>query len=161
MKNKIIYLASIILLAASCKVGPNYVKPTIQTPGSFRFAEGTADSALNLKWWTLFNDDYLTALVDSALVHNQDVMIAASRIEEARAVVGFNKADMLPVIGYDGGASRYTSNFPGAGCSGPYNDFSGVATWHGSSIFGGSTGEPPRPPERSYWQHNIIKGLFS
>lgn len=128
MKNKIIYLASIILLAASCKVGPNYVKPTIQTPGSFRFAEGTADSALNLKWWTLFNDDYLTALVDSALVHNQDVMIAASRIEEARAVVGFNKADMLPVIGYDGGASRYTSNFPGQGVQGPYNDFSGVAT---------------------------------
>ncbi len=128
MKRNIIYLASIILLAASCKVGPNYVKPTVQTPGSFRFAEGTADSTLNLKWWTLFNDNYLTTLVETALANNQDVLITASRIEEARAAVGYNKADQFPVIGYDGGASRYTSNFPGQGVQGPYNDFSGVAT---------------------------------
>jgi multidrug efflux system outer membrane protein len=32
------------------------------------------------------------------------------------------------VIGYDGSASRYTSNLPGQGVQGPFNDFSGVAT---------------------------------
>ena len=118
----------LILLASSCKVGPNFVKPSVQSPESFRYAEGTPDSVLNLQWWTLFNDEYLTNLVETALVHNQDVLIAASRIEEARAAVGFNKADQFPVIGYDGGASRYTSNIPGQGVQGPYNDFSGVAT---------------------------------
>jgi len=128
MKRNFLYFTLIILLTISCRVGPNYVKPTVQSPESFRYAEGTPDSVLNLQWWTLFNDDYLTNLVETALVHNQDVLIAASRIEEARAALGYNKADQFPVIGYDGGASRYTSNLPGQGVQGPYNDFSAVAT---------------------------------
>jgi len=104
------------------------VKPTVQIPDSFRSVEGTADSVLNLQWWSLFNDENLNTLVQSALANNQDVLIAASRIEQARAAVGYNKADQFPVIGYDGAASRYTGNFPGSGVQGPYNDFSGVAT---------------------------------
>jgi multidrug efflux system outer membrane protein len=128
MKKTLIYSFILIIIISACKVGPNYVKPSIQSPESFRFAQGPPDSVLNLQWWTLFNDDYLSTLVETALAHNQDVLIAASRIEEARAAVGYNKADQFPVIGYDGGASRYTSNFPGQGVQGPYNDFSGVAT---------------------------------
>ncbi|MCA9735515.1 efflux transporter outer membrane subunit, partial [candidate division KSB1 bacterium] len=128
MKIRVLYILSLALLMSACKVGPNYKRPEIQTPDVFRYASGTPDSVLNLQWWSLFNDEYLTGLVEMALTNNQDVLMAASRIEQARAAVGYNKADMFPVIGYDGGATRYTSNFPGQGVQGPYNDFSGVAT---------------------------------
>jgi multidrug efflux system outer membrane protein len=55
-------------------------------------------------------------------------LIAASRIEEARAVVGYNKADQWPAIGYDGSGSRQQINLSQLGINEPFNSFSGTAT---------------------------------
>lgn len=47
-------------------------------------------------WWTQFNDPTLTALIDEALAHNSDLLLAATRIEEARASLGLREADRRP-----------------------------------------------------------------
>lgn len=127
MRKSLIYLILFLLGFTSCKVGPNYIRPEHQSPDAFRFSQSTADSVLNLKWWELFANDELTGLINRALVNNQDVLIAASRIEEARANVGYNKADQYPQIGYNGSAARGLSNIPGSGVQGPFNDFSASA----------------------------------
>lgn len=127
MKPKIIFFSIIVFIVAltGCKVGPNYKQPQLHTLQSYRFdsISTQADSVLNLKWWELFNDDELAALIDTALVNNQNVLMAASRIEEAMAMVGYSKADLWPVLGYDGTASRYQLNLDGTGTSDPFNSF--------------------------------------
>ncbi len=105
------YLAYFILsiVLVSCAVGPKYQSPSIENPESFRFQDDSRDSLVNLQWWTIFNDPVLETFILEALENNKDVLIAASRIEQARANVGFNKADFGPKIGVEGVAGK--SNF--------------------------------------------------
>jgi multidrug efflux system outer membrane protein len=96
---------------AGCMLGPDFQKPVVETPERFRFADPEAEEAVSLKWWELFNDPVLASLVTTALRENKDVLIAASRIEEARASLGFTRADMYPTFDLQAGAGR--GNFAG------------------------------------------------
>jgi multidrug efflux system outer membrane protein len=96
----------VIVFLTGCMMGPDFQKPVLEAPESFRFGEAEAEPLVNLKWWELFNDPVLTSLVASALSDNKDLRIAASRIEEARASLGFTRADMYPRLDLEAGASR-------------------------------------------------------
>ncbi|HIE55085.1 MAG TPA: hypothetical protein EYP90_07890, partial [Chromatiaceae bacterium] len=106
----------IVLLAAlslvGCAVGPDFKPPVVSTPESYRLDIMPVESGINLKWWELFNDPVLYTLVTTSLENNKDLKIAASRIEQARAFVGFNRADQFPHIDIEGGAD--TGNFFGS-----------------------------------------------
>ncbi len=99
------------LLLTGCMVGPDFVPPTVETPTDYRFDAGEAAVEVNLKWWELFKDPILYELITTSLVNNRDVQIAASRIEEARAVLGFVGADRYPSFFIEGDAA--TGNFLG------------------------------------------------
>jgi multidrug efflux system outer membrane protein len=53
-------------------------------------------------WWELFRDDTLQTLIRTALTNNYDVRIAATRVEQARAVLAENRAGYFPQVGYTG-----------------------------------------------------------
>ena len=105
---KLAYIVALMMIVSftGCAVGPDFKKPDVQPPDKFRFSDSEAESVVNLKWWELFNDPVLNLLVITALNDNKDVRIAASRIEEARASLGFTKADMYPRLDVEAGASR-------------------------------------------------------
>ncbi len=105
----IISLALVSVLLAGCAVGPDFKDPVVGTPEAFRTQTMPSDSAEDLKWWALFDDPVLYTLVVTALENNRDIKIAASRIEQARATVGFTRADQLPQI--SGQAGAYTGNY--------------------------------------------------
>ncbi|MCF8366709.1 MAG: efflux transporter outer membrane subunit [Bacteroidales bacterium] len=114
MRTHTYYLITLILLAlffSGCMVGPKYQKPVTNSPEAYRMGESNPDSAYNLRWWELFNDPVLNNLITSALDQNKDIRIAVSRIGQARATLGFTKADQYPKIGYEAGASH--GNFAG------------------------------------------------
>jgi multidrug efflux system outer membrane protein len=94
------------LAMAGCAVGPNYHRPAVEQPRSFRFAEGTQDAAsmANMPWWEVFRDEALQALLRKALVNNFDLRIAAARVEQARAQARAAGAQLLPGIGLTGAA---------------------------------------------------------
>ena len=99
-------------LTASCTLGPNYKRPVVETPAVHRGATpGTAgpESLADLKWFELFHDDQLTALVSTALKENFEVRIAAERVLQARAAYGITRADQFPSVGVsvDAIAARY------------------------------------------------------
>jgi outer membrane protein, multidrug efflux system len=102
---KIILLIVLIVSFSGCAVGPDFQKPNVTAPAKFRFDYSNVDTTEILCWWNLFNDPNLDTLVKIALKENKDVRIAAARIEEARANVGYNRADMWPKIGYEGNIS--------------------------------------------------------
>jgi multidrug efflux system outer membrane protein len=90
-------------------MGPDFEEPVVETPQSFmndRFDSLNIDPGIEIAWWRLFEDETLDALIDSALTGNRSVRIAASRIEEARAALGFTRADLYPSITVQGSASR-------------------------------------------------------
>jgi len=101
----------LLLLIAGCAVGPDYKEPIVAAPATYR-TEGMPPAPINdLKWWELFEDPQLAALVKTALENNRDVKIAVSRIEQALATVGFTRADQYPRLDISAGAS--TGNFNG------------------------------------------------
>jgi multidrug efflux system outer membrane protein len=110
MRKLLIYIPVLILAVNGCMVGPKLEKPKVETPDNYRFAESPQDSLEYLAWWEVFGDEYLERLIDSALENNRNLRIAASRILEAQAVVGYNRADIYPNFGYDGSASRQKPN---------------------------------------------------
>ena len=94
MKKEIRNIGFMLVLAGivfSCKVGPNYQEPENETPQTFRYTNSATDSIINLHWWDLFHDPVLDTLIVTALRQNKDLLIAASRIEQARANVKFKK----------------------------------------------------------------------
>ncbi len=105
---KIFILTLIMFLGFyGCMVGPDFQKPVVDAPARYHYDSSTVvDTVLNLEWWSLFNDSILERLIDTALVKNQDVLIAASRVQEARYVVGYTKSDQYPSFGYTGEGSR-------------------------------------------------------
>ena len=139
MKQKFITYLGIFLViisVASCKVGPNYKKPELASPEIFNYEKNPIDSIINLKWWELFQDPILDTLIATALRDNKDVLIAASRVEESRANLGFTKADYGPKIGVQAGAGG--SNFNGANVSNnTYNSFGASATFNWEIDFWG------------------------
>jgi multidrug efflux system outer membrane protein len=90
------------VLTASCTFGPNYKRPVVETPQTYRGAPastGTAASLADLKWFDLFKDEALTTLVGDALKQNFELRIAAERVLQARAAYGITRSDQFPTVG--------------------------------------------------------------
>ncbi|MGB2890382.1 MAG: efflux transporter outer membrane subunit [Candidatus Acidiferrales bacterium] len=107
--NKFIALMSIAILSSGCAVGPNYKKPAVTVPGTYRGLApeeaGKTESASigDQKWQEVFQDEQLRSLIRTALQQNYDVRIAGARILEAQAQLGITRADQFPSV--SGGAS--------------------------------------------------------
>jgi outer membrane protein, multidrug efflux system len=109
-------LSLTLLLSTGCAVGPNYKRPSVDVPGMYRgttpqdAAQPAPESLGDQKWWEVFQDRQLQDLIHTALQHNYDVRIAATRILEAQAQLGITRADQLPTI--SGGASAVNERNP-------------------------------------------------
>jgi outer membrane protein, multidrug efflux system len=98
-------LLSATLLTSGCTVGPNYKRPIVAVPSSYRgmFPEQGAQTQIaplgDQKWWDIFQDEQLRALIRTALAQNYDLRIAGSRVLEAHAQLGITRADQFPTLG--------------------------------------------------------------
>ena len=101
------------IILAGCAVGPDFKEPVLETPESYRIDEMPEEAVEDLKWWELFDDPVLHTLVTTALENNLDLKIAVARIEQARAFVGFNRADLYPRLDVQGGAFAGNNISPG------------------------------------------------
>jgi multidrug efflux system outer membrane protein len=131
---RLISLSLVMLLLSGCAVGPNYKRPSVNVPGTYRgampqeTANPAAESLGDQKWWEVFEDQQLQDLIHTAFQQNYDVRIAATRILEAQAQVGITRADQLPTI--NAGAqtvdqrSARTKLFPAFGTSAHQVDLS-------------------------------------
>jgi len=105
-------------VSSSCTVGPNYNKPLVVEPTVYRgeaaelSAKPDVASFGDQKWWDVFQDEALQTLIRAALEQNYDVRIAATRILEARALLGIAQADQLPEV--TASASVFSQRSPAA-----------------------------------------------
>jgi multidrug efflux system outer membrane protein len=102
-------LLCLLLLGFSvlaCTVGPKYQRPNVEVPKVYR---GTAPDAAaptpsaeplgEAKWWTVFQDEQLQALIRTALKQNYDLRIAAERVLAAQAQLRIVRSNQYPSAG--------------------------------------------------------------
>lgn len=84
---------------AACAMGPNYTRPDLPVPESYRpAAEGEAQSIADLPWWELLKDEALQKLVRIALEENKDLHRAAAVVEEFEARFGGGELAFAPQL---------------------------------------------------------------
>lgn len=105
-----IMLIPISIFLTSCKLGPDYIRPAVPAPPSFRAPEAMpapeAASIADLQWFDIFKDEQLQALIRRALEQNYDLREAVARVEQARAILGITRADQFPNLAA-GGAVQF------------------------------------------------------
>jgi NodT family efflux transporter outer membrane factor (OMF) lipoprotein len=107
MSRTLVILLSLIL--AGCAMGPNYQAPKIVAPTRFRAdtAPQSPESLADRKWSTVFNDDVLTELVETALKQNYDLRIAVERVLQSRAQLGIQQSAYFPNVN---GTATFSAN---------------------------------------------------
>ena len=115
-----------VVVWCGCTVGPNYKRPTVDVPVTYRDASAetqsspehnatpstpqqTAGSLGDEKWWDVFQDEELRSLIRIALKNNYDVRIAATRVLQAQAQLGITRADQYPSLGVGGSVADQRS----------------------------------------------------
>ncbi|MDB5478665.1 MAG: transporter [Alphaproteobacteria bacterium] len=126
-------LVSALLLSA-CAVGPNYQKPFFSLPDHWPWQQDVAKhpdvkrtDTVSRDWWQDFKDPALNAVIDEGRKNNADLVIAAARVAQARALLSTRQSDLYPSLDVQGGATRTSrsqeatiSGFPAS--SKPFND---------------------------------------
>jgi multidrug efflux system outer membrane protein len=98
--------AALATLFSACTVGPNYVRPTVETAPGWRIDYPKAADVANLKWWEQFGDPVLNQLVETALRDNRDLRVAAARVDQFIGALTTTGSQLYPQIGYGADASR-------------------------------------------------------
>lgn len=94
-------------LATGCTMGPDYHRPVLDMPESYRFASAEqAESFANLPWWEVFKDPYLQDLIRTALANNYDLKQAVARVEQARNIAVAAKSPLFPQVNYGADLGR-------------------------------------------------------
>jgi outer membrane protein, multidrug efflux system len=101
---KLLTAALLSGLLSGCAVGPNYHRPPVQAPNSFRdladnpqLQTQTASYA-DLPWWQVFQDLKLQELIRAALKQNYDLQLATERINAARAELAVTRSRLFPQV---------------------------------------------------------------
>ena len=144
MRSSSLLLMFAAVLAAGCSLAPETREPTTVLHLPAEYAAASPDSAAMAdsvrrvreaeRWWTVFNDPVLEALVDTALAANLDLREAVARVEEVRQRYRIARADLFPQIGVS--------------ADGTYQDAPTNAGFAGEIGGGGQPGQPSFFPDR-------------
>jgi multidrug efflux system outer membrane protein len=96
---RLISLSLLILTLTGCTVGPDYVRPTVETPPAWRLTDTEAQQTANTAWWQQLGDPVLNNLIASAIKENKDLMVATARVDQFAAQYGVIRADLYPQVG--------------------------------------------------------------
>ncbi|PCM49585.1 multidrug transporter [Pseudomonas fluorescens] len=105
-----ISLLSLAVLLTGCSLIPEYQRPA--SPSAAQYPQGavypapTPAAARTEDWRTLFNDPALQQLIESALVNNRDLRVAALNVEAFQAQYRIQRADLLPAVSANASESR-------------------------------------------------------
>jgi len=127
------FSAIILLFFCGCTIGPDYVKPTIETPSTWTVSYEAADNLVNTSWWQQFNDPVLDDLITTALADNLDIKAATARVDQFLGQYRTTRSEYFPQIGASASAYRQkdteTGLFPGD--NDDYSSYQGAlnASW--------------------------------
>ncbi|HEX8543351.1 multidrug transporter [Pseudomonas syringae] len=112
MSKSLISLAVTAFILGGCSLIPEYNQPA--APVAAQYPQGPAYSpaeaanvaAAEQGWRQFFHDPALQQLIQTALVNNRDLRVAALNIDAYRAQYRIQRADLFPAVSATGSGSR-------------------------------------------------------
>src|SRR5262245_43367883 len=105
------------LALAGCLQPVKYERPAVELPEAWK--ETAPRFAEDGRWWRIYEDALLDAVLDEALSQNGDLLVAAARVDESRALLGEANSFFWPSVDAQASASRQristrtATTFPG------------------------------------------------
>ncbi|MDB6145474.1 MAG: efflux system outer rane lipoprotein [Pseudomonas sp.] len=124
----------ICLVLGGCMVGPDYHKPAMPLPESFKEgaqwqrAAANPQGALDSQWWRHYHDPVLNDLIERSAKANQSIIAAEAAFRLAQAQVASSRAGLWPTLSAGVSGSR--------GVAGSTNNSSNFVTGSSSSSGG-------------------------
>ncbi|MFC5474398.1 efflux transporter outer membrane subunit [Paraherbaspirillum soli] len=121
-----IIASALAVWLAGCAVGPDYVRPVMDTPSTYKESGlwKTAEPKQidpNHNWWEMYGDSTLNALILQAMQANQNIHQAEAQYRQARAAADAARAGFWPSIGVNAGVDRALGNSNGIKLSNGYS----------------------------------------
>ena len=115
MKRYIFYLLNgLIICLTSCQIGHQYTRPQLDLPQQLvGSSQKDSLSIADMKWWEIYTDTTLHALIRKTLVHNKDLKIAAARVKELAAMKRIDYAKLFPQLDGKVYADKEAENYGG------------------------------------------------
>ncbi|MBL0140525.1 MAG: efflux transporter outer membrane subunit [Betaproteobacteria bacterium] len=112
--------AAAAILLAGCAVGPDYVRPAVDSPAVYKEAgewklARPADASPRGDWWKAFGDPALDGLMAQVQVGNQDLRAAEARYRQARTALDASQSAFFPTFT---GSAAATKSSQSAGSQG-------------------------------------------
>jgi len=90
-------------LFAGCSVGPDYVRPAVETPAAYKEAGNwkpaqPKDDVDRGRWWEVFNDPLLNQLQEQVDISNQNLAKAEAQFRQALALLQSARAGYFPTV---------------------------------------------------------------
>lgn len=112
MSKSLLSLAVTAFILGGCSLIPDYQTP--ESPAAAQWPQGPAYSptesaevaAAEQGWRQFFHDPALQQLIQTALVNNRDLRVAALNIDAYRAQYRIQRADLFPAVSANGSGSR-------------------------------------------------------
>jgi outer membrane protein, multidrug efflux system len=114
MKKLLIMTICLSLFLTGCNpVGPDYVRPKLESPDKWTEAKEQTEVKGELEqtaWWKSFGDPVLNSLIEQAVKTNLDIQQAQARIIQARADLVIAGAEGLPSVNTSASITRSKSS---------------------------------------------------
>ncbi|MEI7909233.1 MAG: efflux transporter outer membrane subunit [Verrucomicrobiota bacterium] len=121
---RLLSCSPLLVLSGCGPVGPNHETPALELPAAFSQGgvsfkrQSPLGQAQPQQWWRMYHDATLTALVERALVNNQDLKGAAARLRQAHEMSNEARSQYFPDITLGTVAERSKIRYRGPGGGG-------------------------------------------
>ncbi|NOT64888.1 MAG: efflux transporter outer membrane subunit [Methylotenera sp.] len=101
---RVLTLACLTILITACKVvGPNYERPSMDVPATYKEATAlknakTPTKAIGENWWALYDDSELDKLIAQVEIQNYSLQAVDARVRQAQALTDAANAANGPTI---------------------------------------------------------------
>ena len=138
--------AGLVLLAAGCSVGPDYVRPPTAAPDAYKENAGwkvaqPRDELPRGRWWEIYSDPQLNVLEEQVDISNQNLAAAEANYRQALALIRVARAGYFPTVTGGPSWSRFkrsenlgSSNRNLAGASGTGPSGGSISTQPGATL---------------------------
>jgi len=105
MKSNISILLAAALVISGCSFAPNLQIQVPELPVQ-RGENNTTAQIVTAEWWKRYQDPSLNALIEEALRNSDDLKLAVSNVNTAKALLGLSEAERYPTLNASASANR-------------------------------------------------------
>lgn len=112
-------LIALLMFCTGCSGVGRLTSPDLKIPDRFSDnREAEYMSIADMEWYQFYTDSTLRTMIGRTLANNRDLLSAAAKVDEMRALYGVTRAEQLPELSALAGGNLERTDYNGSGWSG-------------------------------------------